>query len=193
MKPRRLPILDWMSRETVRALLVWSENRVRHRDLAVETGSDYGRMLVNDGRAHADDVAPMDPSPGVERISQYRPPIGEVVMHEVRERLIEEAEQYMVAANSFYRIYGSSDQLVRHTDRDELDYTVTIMLGLYGMPSWSIWADVDGVDMEIPMAPGDAVLITGRIYPHWREPLPQHAQAATLYLHYSVGTDPSNG
>ena len=156
---RRLPLADWLPADDWVALLRWSYERCRRLDL--EPTSVDGSYRC------------------------YAPTRGEALLRATAPRIAATVGEPVHPANSYFRIYHQGDTLRRHTDRGGLDYTITLMLGLAGALEWPLWAELPDGPQSLPMAPGDAVLITGREIPHWRDPFPGSV-AATLFLHYSA-------
>ena len=160
---RRLPFADWIIADDWAALLRWSYERCRRLDL--------------------------EPTPVDGSYRCYAPTRGEALLRVTAPRIAATVGEPVHPANSYYRIYCAGDTLRRHTDRDELDYTVSLMLSLTGIHEWPLFADMLGVHQAIPMAVGDAVLLTGRLIPHWRTALTGHC-AALLFLHFTAVQPP---
>jgi len=69
---------------------------------------------------------------------------------------------------NYARVYKNGSELVRHTDRDACEISVT--LHLHGDSSWPIWIETpSGEQRSIDLNPGDAMIYLGRIAPHWRD------------------------
>lgn len=69
---------------------------------------------------------------------------------------------------NYARVYKNGSELVRHTDRDACEISVT--LHLHGDSAWPIWIETpSGEQRSIDLNPGDAMIYLGRIAPHWRD------------------------
>jgi len=69
---------------------------------------------------------------------------------------------------NYARVYKNGSELVRHTDRDACEISVT--LHLHGDSAWPIWIETPyGEQRSIDLNPGDAMIYLGRIAPHWRD------------------------
>ena len=115
----------------------------------------------------------------------FAPPLGEILTCDLADRVGAFVGAPLRPANSFYRLYLAGDLLARHFDRDKLDVTVTLMIRLVGTQSWPISARIGDDTVSLPMGSGDAVLLTGRSIPHWREPLAA-GHCASMLLHWSL-------
>lgn len=88
----------------------------------------------------------------------------------------------------YARIYLAGAELLPHIDRRECELTVT--LAINSSEKNAAWPfsllDSSGVEQEILLSQGDALLFDGRALLHWRRPLvcDWHAQ---LFLHYLWG------
>lgn len=94
----------------------------------------------------------------------------------------------IVPANSYGRIYYNEGRLEEHTDRDPLDYTLSITLHNNTGVDWTIGVEDklktrDEIDIKI----GDAVFFLGNKLKHWRPLLtcPENTYYANLYMHWT--------
>lgn len=90
---------------------------------------------------------------------------------------------------SYFRLYTTNAELVKHTDRPSCEISTTLCLGMdtsninvkeYPNYLWPIY--IDG--KPISLKPGDMVIYRGCEIEHWREPYKglNHAQ---VFLHYN--------
>lgn len=83
--------------------------------------------------------------------------------------------------NAFVWLYGRGDSMPRHTDRQDLDITMSVPLVLNGVDAWPVaLRQPNGDIMEWPGQVGTTFLFDGRWRPHWR--LPFDGDAATVLL-----------
>lgn len=90
-------------------------------------------------------------------------------------------------ANPYIRIYQNGSTLNSHTDRDGLDYTISLCIFENINKDWPLKVKTENGDvMEYPTKTGYASLVTGNILQHWREPLNcnEDEYVIQLFLHY---------
>lgn len=82
-------------------------------------------------------------------------------------------------------VYRPGARLGRHTDIAECRWNISLLVeaepaaaGLAG--AWPLRFESAGRAGEARLAPGDAVLYSGRETPHWRDPLPEGRERETL-------------
>lgn len=82
----------------------------------------------------------------------------------------------------YSRVYKNGSELVRHTDRDACEISLT--LHLHGDSSWPIWIETpSGEKRCVELNPGDAMVYLGKIASHWRDPY-QGEYYSQVFLHY---------
>jgi Rps23 Pro-64 3,4-dihydroxylase Tpa1-like proline 4-hydroxylase len=83
---------------------------------------------------------------------------------------------------SYARVYRNGSELLRHTDRDACEISLT--LHLHGDSTWPIWIETPSGDQRsVDLNPGDAMLYLGRTAPHWREKY-DGEYYTQVFLHY---------
>ncbi len=90
-------------------------------------------------------------------------------------------------ANPYIRIYQNGSTLNSHTDRDGLDYTISLCIFENINKDWSLKVKTKNGDViEYPTKTGYASLVSGNILEHWRDPLEcEEGQfVIQLFLHY---------
>ena len=96
--------------------------------------------------------------------------------------------------NTYYydRFYFPGQQLVKHTDRDacEISVTVNCSTNLKGKDAdWPIWVETPaGVAESAVLHPGDGMIYKGCERPHWRDPMPKPKQwfENTEYYYHQI-------
>ena len=96
--------------------------------------------------------------------------------------------------NTYYydRFYFPGQQLVKHTDRDacEISVTVNCSTNLKGKDAdWPIWVETPaGVAESAVLHPGDGMIYKGCERPHWRDPMPKPKQwfRNTEYYYHQI-------
>lgn len=83
---------------------------------------------------------------------------------------------------AYSRVYKNGSELVRHTDRDACEISLT--LHLHGDSPWPIWIETpSGEHRSVELNPGDAMVYLGKIAPHWRDCY-QGEYYSQVFLHY---------
>lgn len=119
----------------------------------------------------------------------------------VIENLVKSVCDYPIKfANTYARIYRKGSYLGIHTDRVGLDVSVSLCIKKQSLCSWPLYLskiewfgpwreDIDvqlwkdnaiGVDLK----PGEATIMEGTRYPHWREPLDCDEDQHDLYVFF---------
>lgn len=90
----------------------------------------------------------------------------------------------LVPTYSFVRVYYEGQPLQRHSDRPACEHSVTLHISSSSDAPWPVcFRSLDGEDLRVELAPGDAAIYRGCELDHWRDPCPVrwYAQA---FLHY---------
>jgi len=83
---------------------------------------------------------------------------------------------------TYARVYKNGSELLRHTDRDACEISLT--LHLHGDSTWPIWIETpNGEQRSVDLNPGDAMIYLGRIAPHWRDRY-EGEYYTQVFLHY---------
>lgn len=83
---------------------------------------------------------------------------------------------------TYARVYKNGSELLRHTDRDACEISLT--LHLHGDSTWPIWIETpNGEQRSVDLNPGDAMIYLGRIAPHWRDRY-DGEYYTQVFLHY---------
>ena len=112
----------------------------------------------------------------------FNPPAAMRYLEELAadvERLTGEAVR---PVNAFGRVWRRGAVLLEHTDRETLDWTLSLMLATDA--PWPIEVHAAGAWRSLTMRAGDVVLLPGREVSHRREVPFEGEQAVTCYLHY---------
>jgi len=91
-------------------------------------------------------------------------------------------DETVLPTYAYSRIYKNGSELVRHTDRDACEISLT--LHLHGDSPWPIWIETpSGEHRSVELSPGDAMVYLGKIAPHWRDCY-QGEYYSQVFLHY---------
>ncbi|MGW4163622.1 sulfotransferase family protein [Streptomyces sp. NPDC004788] len=88
---------------------------------------------------------------------------------------------------SYVSAYRGGAVLDRHVDREQCEYTVSLLLGESGpgIPGgWPLLLDSAQGQLSLVQRPGEAVLFRGTRVPHARPPLPDGSTHTSLLFHY---------
>jgi hypothetical protein len=91
----------------------------------------------------------------------------------------------LLPAYAFWRIYEQGAELRRHVDRNACE--VSASLPIFAEPADQPWPihvrDLKGMETEVALEPGSAIIYQGCAIPHWREPFRGRLQYQ-VFLHY---------
>jgi prolyl 4-hydroxylase len=110
-----------------------------------------------------------------ELMDRFRPLVENVINKKIKN------------ANPYIRIYQNGSTLNSHTDRDGLDYTISLCIFENINKEWPLKVKTENGDViEYPTKTGYASLVSGNILQHWREPLQcgEGQFVIQLFLHY---------
>jgi hypothetical protein len=129
---------------------------------------DTGTMLAPDGR-----VA------GADRL--YCDMLTETILARLQTRIEGVVGRRLYPSYSYVRLHGRGASLEPHRDREASEYAVTMAIG--GDQVWPIWFKTPGGDVEMALAPGDAVVYEGRALQHWRVPYDGEIQVQCMLFY----------
>lgn len=93
-----------------------------------------------------------------------------------------EIGEVVLPTYSYARVYKNGSELLRHTDRDACEISLT--LHLHGDSPWPIWIETpSGEQRSVDLNPGDAMVYLGKTAPHWREKY-EGEYYTQVFLHY---------
>ena len=107
-----------------------------------------------------------------------------------KENLEQAIGKSLIPSYVYARIYKKGAELVRHSDREETEYSVTVNLNASSKKAWPIYfKNGKKKTVECNLNAGDAVIYKGVELDHWRNPLDKqwHAQ---MFLHYVDANGP---
>jgi Rps23 Pro-64 3,4-dihydroxylase Tpa1-like proline 4-hydroxylase len=91
-------------------------------------------------------------------------------------------EETVLPTYTYARVYKNKSELLRHTDRDACEISLT--LHLHGDSTWPIWIETpSGEQRSVDLNPGDAMIYLGKTAPHWRD-LYDGEYYTQVFLHY---------
>ena len=99
--------------------------------------------------------------------SIYGDPAFDIAMLQITPIVEDLLGKILAPQNTYARAYVKNAELLKHTDRDELEHSLTLALG---SDPWPIYiTDIDGKTHSILLEPGDAMVYQGSKLEHWRE------------------------
>ncbi|MFE6286346.1 sulfotransferase [Streptomyces sp. NPDC057877] len=107
--------------------------------------------------------------------------------HQFRDLVSRLAGRPVRPSYSYVSAYRGGAVLDRHTDREQCEYTVSLLLGESGPGidgGWPLSLQTPQGRVSVVQRPGEAVLFRGTRVPHWRPPLPDGSTHTSLLFHY---------
>lgn len=98
-------------------------------------------------------------------------------------------EEDVLPTYVYGRIYSKGEVLARHRDRDACEISLTINLQ-QDKTKWPIWIQKpNGEEVNLTLAPGDAMMYLGCEADHWREAY-QGTMQTQVFFHYVLANGP---
>lgn len=102
----------------------------------------------------------------------------------------EKTGKKLKTANPYIRIYNNQSTLPPHTDRQELDWTISVCIFTNLPHNWPLWVEDSSVEngkVGYPTIRGFAGLVDGKKTNHWRDKLEceEYQYTVQLFLHYT--------
>ena len=110
--------------------------------------------------------------------SSYGHHTCEALMLHLQPLIQKETGKSLLPTYSYARIYWRGSELLKHTDRQACEYSISICIDYKDKP-WDIYFDGERVVLE----PGDLVIYEGMNVEHWRLPYDGEEQTQ-IFLHY---------
>ena len=141
----------------------------------------YQRALVDSGHV------PLGDAQCQRRYGMHNEPVARFVLHQVRTAVARIVGKPVTPAYTYSVTYEAGAVLAAHTDREQCEYTVSLLVDATGgaeAEPWPLWLEADGEPVAVCQLPGDALLFAGRRLRHWRDRLPDGRTSTSLLLHY---------
>jgi len=124
---------------------------------------------------------------------RYGDPLFDTVMKLLHEKIENHLNIKLYNNYSYFRLYQSENELVKHKDRPSCEISSTLCVGYnvenvdkekYPNYCWPIWLKNNKDEIPISLKPGDILLYRGAKIEHWREKFLglNHAQ---VFMHYN--------
>ena len=143
--------------------------------------ADYYERLIDTGSW------PLGDDQVAGRYGWHNEPLSRFFHHQLTALVSRVAGRSVRPSYSYVSAYRGGAVLGRHLDREQCDYTVSLLLAESGpgvAGGWPLHFDTrDGITTVI-QRPGQAVLFRGTRVPHYRPPLPDHSTHTSLLFHY---------
>jgi hypothetical protein len=121
------------------------------------------------------------------RYGWYNESLSRFFHHQFRNLVSRLAGRPVRPSYSYVSAYRGGAVLDRHVDREQCEYTVSLLLGESGpgiAGGWPLLLDTARGSLCMVQRPGEAVLFRGTRVPHWRPPLPDGSTHTSLLFHY---------
>jgi hypothetical protein len=141
----------------------------------------YQRALIGSGRV------PLGDAQCHRRYGMHNEPIARFFLHQLRPAISRIVGKPVMPAYTYSVTYEGGAVLAAHTDREQCEYTVSLLVDVTGdaeSEPWPLWLQADGEPVAVRQLPGDALLFAGRRLRHWRDRLPDGRTSTSLLLHY---------
>lgn len=101
--------------------------------------------------------------------------------------VIERSGRKLKPANPYCRIYNNESTLHPHTDREGLDWTISVCLFTNLKHDWPLIVKTEEGNIEFRTTTGEGNLVAGRTLEHWREPLQcdDGEYVVQMFLHWT--------
>lgn len=108
--------------------------------------------------------------------------VFETLLEEVWPNLEAILDTKLLPTYAYARLYTNGDTLVKHTDRDACEISITVQLGRSHHYAWPIYMGSNRYDL----AEGDGVIYRGCDIEHWRDPCtgPNGYYSGQCFLHF---------
>ena len=128
---------------------------------------------------------------GPDRHVAHNDPAGRVLIAALREAVESVVGHPVKPSYSFASLYCAGAELVRHVDRPQCEYTLSLLLDYAPNPGHSaapwpilLFPSPEKPPLECRQSVGGGLLFQGRRIPHARPPLPEGHRCWVLLLHY---------
>jgi hypothetical protein len=89
---------------------------------------------------------------------------------------------------TYVGVYQGGAELLRHTDRNQCEYTLSICIDYTPEPEketpWPIYVETPEGEIATFQSMGDGLLFKGRELPHYRHKLEEGSTSTSIFLHY---------
>lgn len=124
-------------------------------------------------------LSPDDQVPG--RRSRHNDPLLSCIHRQLAYLVQSVANEPLKPSYCYLGVYPQGAELVKHTDRTQCRWNVSITYRRTSPSVWPIYVEVDSAPVRIDADIGQPVIYRGTDVPHWREPLPEGEVAACFY------------
>lgn len=143
---------------------------------------DYFAGLVASGDL------PLGDGQSAHRHVGYNDPVAAYFHQELAGLVGELAGEVVRPSYSYLVRYEGADGLAPHTDREQCDYTLNVLLDFDPDPGprspWPLQFATDGGPVDIHQLVGSGIVFRGCRIPHGRPPQPAGTRSMSLLLHY---------
>jgi hypothetical protein len=141
----------------------------------------YQRALVEAGQV------PLGDEQCRRRYGMHNEPMARFLLHQLAAAVGRIVGRPVRPAYSYSLAYEAGAVLAPHIDREQCEYTVSLLIegtAEGAWEPWPLWLKVNGEPVAVHQLPGDALVFAGRRLPHWRDRLPDGRTSTSLLLHY---------
>jgi hypothetical protein len=142
----------------------------------------YYRYLIRTGAIRLGDRQ----SP--RRYVAYNEPVARFFHRQIAKKLSAIAGEPLEPSYVYLASYLSGAELRKHTDREQCEYSITLLLDFSPEPElespWPIRLDTGAGSVTLYQAVGDGLAYRGTRLPHYRDRLPEGRTSTSIFFHY---------
>jgi hypothetical protein len=122
------------------------------------------------------------------RFAAHNEPVSRFVQTQLAKAMAEILGKAIKPSYAYFVAYQGGARLAPHIDRDQCEYSMTMLVDVTPEPSeqspWPIYVADKSKRSAVWQYLGEALLYRGRSLTHWRYPLPPDHTSSSILLHY---------
>ncbi len=122
------------------------------------------------------------------RLVAHNEPVASFFHHQLTYAVSEFAGEPLKPSYCYFSAYQEGAELARHTDRAQCDFSLSMCIDYSPEPAlatpWPLMLNVDGCQVRVYQALGDAVFYRGIQIPHWRNRLQAGHSSTSIFFHF---------
>ncbi len=122
------------------------------------------------------------------RYVAFNEPVARFFHHQLTSRISEIVGESVKPSYCYFSSYTEGALLEMHTDREQCEFSVSLCIDYSPEPDlatpWPLRLHINGGQVQVFQALGDALLYRGREIPHSRGPLPKGHSSTSLFFHF---------
>jgi hypothetical protein len=127
-------------------------------------------------------------SQNTSRYVAFDEPVARFFHHQLTGRISEIAGEAVKPSYCYFSSYAEGSVLEKHTDREQCEFSVSMCIDYSPEPEvatpWPLRLHIEGGQVRVFQALGDALLYRGRNLPHSRSRLPAGQSSTSIFFHF---------